>query len=158
MRIYSYTYSVYVYVFCLYFVWIDYLQFNYICFSHYIIISPSQVRPGQVFRIAVNLLYSPFPLNISATVERNDEEVSGAVQFILPGESQLILLQVRILNRITYSSADLTFYQMLFLFWISNNDTYGTYDTQSIPFRRIFSITQYDNTVYYFWIVYDDIQ
>jgi len=63
--------------------------------SRYLIVAPSEVRPGQVYRITANLLYSPFPLTITATVECNDEEIAGTTENLIAGQPQSLLMQVR---------------------------------------------------------------
>lgn len=63
--------------------------------SRYFIVAPSEVRPGQVYRIVANLLYSPVPLKITATLMCNEEEIAGATEEILPGDSQHLLMQVK---------------------------------------------------------------
>lgn len=57
--------------------------------------APSQVRPGQVYRVVVNVLESPFPLTITASVQCNNEEIAGTTENVIPGEPQNLLMKVR---------------------------------------------------------------
>ncbi|XP_054157976.1 CD109 antigen-like, partial [Oppia nitens] len=72
----------------------QYIPYQMVDEPRYLIVAPSQVRPGQVYRVVVNLLEAPFPLTISATVQCNHEEIAGATERIAPGDTQNLLMKI----------------------------------------------------------------
>ena len=73
----------------------------------YLIVAPSQVRPGQVYRVAVDLLESPFPLTMTASIQCNGEEIAGTTERLITGESQTLLMKVCINSFIIHSNKQL---------------------------------------------------
>lgn len=57
-------------------------------------VAPSEVKPGQVYRIVVNLLSSPDALNFVASLQRNGEEIASASELVNPGDLKTLLMKV----------------------------------------------------------------
>lgn len=61
-------------------------------------VAPSEVRPGQTYRIIVTLLSSKQPLNFMASLQRDGEEIASAQDLVSIGDTKALLMKVRRTN------------------------------------------------------------
>lgn len=57
-------------------------------------VAPSEVRPGQTYRIIVTLLSSKQPLNFMASLQRDGEEIASAHDLVSVGDTKALLMKV----------------------------------------------------------------
>lgn len=60
----------------------------------YFIVASRMVRPGQVYRVSVQVLISPLPISVRASVSRNGVEISGDTKEIKAGVPETLLMRV----------------------------------------------------------------
>lgn len=60
----------------------------------YFIVASRMVRPGQVYRVSVQILISPIPISVSASISRDGVEVSGETKEIKAGIPETLLIRV----------------------------------------------------------------
>lgn len=59
------------------------------------------VRPGQLYRVAVNILREKQPLTVRASIQRNGVEMSADHKVVKQGIPETLLMRVRIVNKIS---------------------------------------------------------
>lgn len=52
------------------------------------------VRPGQVYKVAVTVLQSKYPLTVRASIQRNGVEVGAASQPVKNGLTESLMIRV----------------------------------------------------------------
>lgn len=60
----------------------------------YFIVASRMVRPGQVYRVSVQILISPIPISVRASISRSGVEVSGEAKEIKAGIPETLLMRV----------------------------------------------------------------
>lgn len=60
----------------------------------YFIVASRMVRPGQVYRVSVQVLQSPIPITVRASLARNGVEISGDTKDIKEGVPETLLMRV----------------------------------------------------------------
>lgn len=60
----------------------------------YFIVASRMVRPGQVYRVSVQILVSPIPISVRASISRSGVEISGDTKEIKAGVPETLLMRV----------------------------------------------------------------
>lgn len=60
----------------------------------YFIVASRMVRPGQVYRVSVQVLLSPIPITVRASISRSGVEISGDTKEIKIGVPETMLMRV----------------------------------------------------------------
>lgn len=60
----------------------------------YFIVASRMVRPGQVYRVAVQVLSTPIPISVRASVARDGVEISGDAKEVKEGIPETLLMRV----------------------------------------------------------------
>ena len=61
----------------------------------YLVIAPTEVRPGGVYRVILSLLSSQSDVKFSATIQRNGEEIASNNEVLSNGDTKALLTRVR---------------------------------------------------------------
>ncbi|XP_018299760.1 LOW QUALITY PROTEIN: CD109 antigen [Mycetomoellerius zeteki] len=62
--------------------------------STYFIVASRMVRPGQVYRLAVNILHSPLPMMVRTSIQRNGVEIAADHQEVKEGIPETLMMRM----------------------------------------------------------------
>ncbi|XP_011495673.1 PREDICTED: CD109 antigen [Ceratosolen solmsi marchali] len=62
--------------------------------ASYFIVASRMVRPGQVYRVAVNILHSPLPMMVHASIQRNGVEIAADFQELREGVTEKLMMRM----------------------------------------------------------------
>lgn len=74
--------------------YLDSLENNILAEPTYFIVASRMVRPGQVYRVAVQVLVSAIPITVRASISRGGVEISGDTKEIKVGIPETMLMRV----------------------------------------------------------------
>ncbi|KAJ8681561.1 hypothetical protein QAD02_017353 [Eretmocerus hayati] len=60
----------------------------------YFVVASRMVRPGQIYKVAVNILHSPLPMTVRASIQRNGVEIASSWQEIQEGVPETLLMRM----------------------------------------------------------------
>lgn len=60
----------------------------------YFIVASRMVRPGQIYRVAVNVLQSPLPLTVRSSIQRNGVEIAAAHEDVKEGIPETLMMHM----------------------------------------------------------------
>ncbi|KAL7301156.1 hypothetical protein TKK_0006128 [Trichogramma kaykai] len=62
--------------------------------ASYFIVASRMVRPGQVYRVGVNILHSPLPMMVRASIQRNGVELASDYEEVREGIPEQLMLRM----------------------------------------------------------------
>ncbi|XP_054001189.1 CD109 antigen [Hylaeus anthracinus] len=60
----------------------------------YFVVASRMVRPGKTYRLAVNVLYSPLPMTVHASIQRNGAEIAADYQEVKEGIPETLMMRM----------------------------------------------------------------
>ncbi|XP_066601822.1 CD109 antigen [Prorops nasuta] len=60
----------------------------------YFVVASKMVRPGQIYRVAVNVLHSPIPMLIRSSIQRNGIEIAADYQEVKEGIPETLMMRM----------------------------------------------------------------
>ncbi|XP_012283890.1 CD109 antigen [Orussus abietinus] len=62
--------------------------------ASYFVVASRMVRPGQIYRVAANVLRSPFPMTVRASIQRNGVEIAADHQEVKEGIPETLSMRM----------------------------------------------------------------
>ncbi|KAG7207858.1 hypothetical protein KM043_009457 [Ampulex compressa] len=60
----------------------------------YFVVASHMIRPGQVYKVAVNVLHSPLPMTVRTSIQKNGVEIAADYQEVKEGIPETLLMRV----------------------------------------------------------------
>ncbi|XP_031826835.1 macroglobulin complement-related [Nomia melanderi] len=60
----------------------------------YFVVASRMVRPGQIYRLAVNVLHSPLPMMVRSSIQRNGVEIAADYQEVKEGIPETLMMRM----------------------------------------------------------------